>query len=367
MGVSMANPSKYSPTYNFSNFQAYSPSTPLPGQQVDVQLADIATVTASLRAAVMDIRRSDGALQNNVVTADSLSPSLSIGFTNRGGWAEGATYSAGDGVTYDDTFYKARVQNTATSSNRPDLDTDTWMFLFTFSSIALTDGSVGPAKLESSQGEAFHEKLETAALLGALIAGLTSKSTPVDDDLLALSDSANGSSSKGLSWADLKATLKAYFDEIYWASVAASTSTAGILAVATDAEAVAQLVSNKLLVPSNLAALGIARLGVEDQVITGGARVTSKDLGTISSGTVTLDPGDRPLQHYTNNGAHTLAPGASGGSLMLDITNGASAGPITTSGFTKVVGSFDTTSGHKFRCHASIGNGGSLLTIQGLF
>jgi hypothetical protein len=102
-------------------------------------------------------------------------------------------------------------------------------------------------------------------------------------------------------------------------------------------------------------------------VITGGARVTSLDLGTpTGSSTVTLDPGDRPLQHLTNNAAFTLAPGSNAGSIILDVTNGASAGAITTSGFTKVVGAFTTTNAHKFRCSVSVGNGGSLLSIQPL-
>ncbi len=110
-----------------------------------------------------------------------------------------------------------------------------------------------------------------------------------------------------------------------------------------------------------------AKLDTEDQTLAGGARVTSKDLGTVSSGTLTPDPGDRPLQHYTNNGAHTLAPGANAGSYLLDITNGASAGAITTSGWTKVVGdAFTTTNAHKFRCACSVGNGGSLLIVQAL-
>lgn len=114
----------------------------------------------------------------------------------------------------------------------------------------------------------------------------------------------------------------------------------------------------------------IAQLTEADQTITGGARVTSLALGTagtVSSGTVTLDPGDRPMQHYTNDGAHTLAPGSNVGTIVLDITNGASAGAITTSGFTKVDGdSFTTTSGQKFRCSVSVGNAGSLLVVQAL-
>lgn len=110
----------------------------------------------------------------------------------------------------------------------------------------------------------------------------------------------------------------------------------------------------------------LAVLAATDQVITGGALVTPLSLGTITTGTVTLDPGDRALQSYTNGGAHTLAPGSNNGYLLLDITNNGSAGAITTSGWTKVVGAFTTTNGHKFRCGCSISTAGSLLTIQAM-
>jgi hypothetical protein len=112
----------------------------------------------------------------------------------------------------------------------------------------------------------------------------------------------------------------------------------------------------------------LLRDDTEDQgPITGGASVTSKSLGTKSSGTLTLDLGDRPLQHYTNGGAHTLAPGTVTGAAIIDITNNGSAGAITTSGFTKVAGdSFTTVNGAKFRCHCSVGNAGSLLIVQAL-
>lgn len=112
-----------------------------------------------------------------------------------------------------------------------------------------------------------------------------------------------------------------------------------------------------------------AKLNVENQTLTGGVEVTSKALNggsAVTSGTLTLDMADRPLQHYTNGGAHTFAPGSVAGACMVDITNNGSAGAITTSGWTKVVGSFTTTNAHKFRCHASVGNGGSLLIIQAL-
>lgn len=111
----------------------------------------------------------------------------------------------------------------------------------------------------------------------------------------------------------------------------------------------------------------VATLDVENQQLTGGAAVTSKSLGTISSGTTTLDMGDRPLQNYTNNGGHTLSPGSVSGSCLVDIVNGASAGAIATTGWTMVAGdSFTTVSGDAFRCHCSVGPAGSLLIVQAL-
>lgn len=107
-------------------------------------------------------------------------------------------------------------------------------------------------------------------------------------------------------------------------------------------------------------------INTEGLTVTGGASITSKDLGTVSSGTATPDPAARPQQHYINGGAHTLAPSATAGSYLLDITNSGSAGAITTTGWTKVAGSFDTTSGHAFRCYCSIGPAGSLLSVQAM-
>lgn len=108
-------------------------------------------------------------------------------------------------------------------------------------------------------------------------------------------------------------------------------------------------------------------LTTADQPVTGGALITSLDLGTKSTGTLTPDPGARPIQRYINGGAHTLAPGSSYGHYILDITNNGSAGAVTTSGWTKVVGAFDTTNAHKFRCFCSVSELGSLLSIQNMF
>lgn len=56
---------------------------------------------------------------------------------------------------------------------------------------------------------------ETTTTIGTLVNGATAKATPVDADFLGLMDSAASNILKKLSWANVKATLKTYFDTIY--------------------------------------------------------------------------------------------------------------------------------------------------------
>lgn len=53
------------------------------------------------------------------------------------------------------------------------------------------------------------------AAWGALINAGTGKTTPVDADAFAMMDSAASNATKKLTWANLKATLKTYFDTLY--------------------------------------------------------------------------------------------------------------------------------------------------------
>lgn len=74
----MPNPTNYAPAYSFSGYQANNPSTPLPAPQLDNELAAVAAAVGTMVAAIMDVRRSDGALKNNIVTFDSLHKSLQL-------------------------------------------------------------------------------------------------------------------------------------------------------------------------------------------------------------------------------------------------------------------------------------------------
>lgn len=69
---------------------------------------------------------------------------------------------------------------------------------------------------------------ETTTTIGALINGATDKATPVDADYVGLMDSAAANIMKKLSWANIKATLKTYFDTLYQPLAAALTSWASV-------------------------------------------------------------------------------------------------------------------------------------------
>lgn len=65
---------------------------------------------------------------------------------------------------------------------------------------------------------------ETTASIGALIFAASTKTTIVDADVMSLNDSEDSNFLKKISWANIKATLKTYFDTLYNLVNKASTS-----------------------------------------------------------------------------------------------------------------------------------------------
>lgn len=101
--------------------------------------------------------------------------------------------------------------------------------------------------------------------------------------------------------------------------------------------------------------------------LTGGFTTASYDAGTRSSGTFTPDPANGNMQHAVNNGAHTLAPPTAICSMVVQYTNGAAAGALSWSGFTKVSGAtYTTTNGHKFLLFITRSTSYSLLHVAAL-
>ena len=106
-----------------------------------------------------------------------------------------------------------------------------------------------------------------------------------------------------------------------------------------------------------------------DDNVTAGYTATADNDGTKSSGTYTPAPSGGNLKRIVNGGAFTLAaPTAAGDyTMVIQMTNNASAGTITVSGFSKQSGdSLTTTDGDDFFLYITKINGFTSLTVQEL-
>ena len=87
----------------------------------------------------------------------------------------------------------------------------------------------------------------------------------------------------------------------------------------------------------------------------GCSQQTVYDLGTNSSGTETLDSDNGNFQKGVNGGAHTLAPQSQLSTIVVQYTNNASAGTLSTSGFDIVTGdTISTTNGDDFMLYSTV-------------
>ncbi len=156
--------------------------------------------------------------------------------------------------------------------------------------LTVTRAMEGTTALTLLTGDAIRLNM-TAAVFGALTADNTStasgKTTPVDADLVPLVDSAASNVIKQLTWANVKATLKTYFDTLYAALGSVNLFTKaqrGAFVTLTDGATITADLS--LANMFNLVLGGNRTLGVPTNIVAGqqGAIVIYQD----SSGTRTL-------------------------------------------------------------------------------
>ncbi|MCH8240348.1 MAG: hypothetical protein IIB62_09930, partial [Proteobacteria bacterium] len=102
-------------------------------------------------------------------------------------------------------------------------------------------------------------------------------------------------------------------------------------------------------------------------VLTAGFAATVFDNGTQTTGTLTPNEASGNVQKAVNGGAHTLAPPVNDGTIILQYTNNATAGALTTSGFSTVDGDAVTTVNlDDFFFFIVKANGFSSLTVKAL-
>jgi hypothetical protein len=96
-----------------------------------------------------------------------------------------------------------------------------------------------------------HSDDETTTSEGSLINGATAKSTPIDADMIGVMDSAVSNILKKLSWANIKAVLKTYFDSLYQEYIPLGNLTAPVATSGTT-----ETLLFKLAIPANFVAVG---------------------------------------------------------------------------------------------------------------
>jgi|GEM_PF-7134561 len=253
--------------------------------------------------------------------------------------------------TYFDGIYSTFNGAYSSLSGKPTLGTAAALDVGTTAShVVQLDGS---AKLPAVDGSQLTGV--TADVAGAVHAA-TGKTTPVDADELGLVDSAASNVLKKLTWANLKATLKTYFDGIYSTFNGAYSSlsgkptlgTAAALDVGTTASHVVQLDgSGKLPAVDGSQLTGITGGG---GVIVGTGTVqgyTVADAPATSPNDITITCGNSPdgseggsvngVSFDGFNGAHVGDPTGTAAALASAITSLSLSGITATTLFSTYV------------------------------
>jgi microcystin-dependent protein len=157
-----------------------------PAIKADVKSASL--TTSHLASGVLDTDLSSVSASDNTLPSAKATKTYvdSTKFTWRGAWATTTAYAVNDTVEYGGSGYICIVAHT--------------------SGTFATDLSAG-------KWEMFVEGV-SADSIASTIHGATAKTTPVDADEVGLIDSAASNVLKKLTWSNLKATLKTYFDSV---------------------------------------------------------------------------------------------------------------------------------------------------------
>lgn len=151
----MAQPTGFTRQFNFNDFQTTSPSTPLPGVQLDNEFNATKTNLDGLNANIAKIQRDDGLLANqsvhkNSFDVDALALIGLSGYTVSGDWAASNSYAAGTLVNFNDATYLATVAHTSVSAFATDQAAGKWILLAN-AAISTTGASVDKFEGTGSQ------------------------------------------------------------------------------------------------------------------------------------------------------------------------------------------------------------------------
>lgn len=158
------------------------------------------------------------------ITAQEISEVATIAIASgkyKGNWVAGFEeigYSLGDGVTFTDGYnYVSKINNNLTTPITL-TNTDQWNFI---EAVNPNNYYLKTETYTKTEVDTLHE-----------INNKTDKTTPIDTDNFLIQEI--GGLFKKLSWANLKATLKTYFDTLYVPTVFSAYQTAASASLTTN-------------------------------------------------------------------------------------------------------------------------------------
>jgi microcystin-dependent protein len=184
----VALPTKPEIDFSYTGFAQSLGNNTFPGTQIDNDLANIVDAVDETIDFVSAVIRSDGQLQNAVVTAASLGPDLALGVAPPRPWATATVYVVDQTVSINNSIYICQTAHTSGTFSS-DLGAGYWGLVAEFTiPTNITDGAVtepkhatGGVSSRALAGESVTEpKLGTGAVsLRALDAGISRALTPI--------------------------------------------------------------------------------------------------------------------------------------------------------------------------------------------
>lgn len=161
----MAQPTPYDRITNFQDQQATAPTAPYPAPDFDAEYNAIKITTDEIINNLGLIQRSDGQLKNGIVTSDSLSPELALGFDAPSPWETGVQYIEDISSVFEGTaFYLCQITHVSTVF-ADDLAAGKWAMLADFADVA-GDAAESAAEAAASAVAAAGSAAASAASAG---------------------------------------------------------------------------------------------------------------------------------------------------------------------------------------------------------
>ena len=215
-----------------------------------------------------------------------------VGFVNKGVWLISTAYKINDTVTYLGGTYACLIANTGQT---PILGGTVYWQEWVANDVVhksgaetiadiktFTSSPLVPTPLDGDSSTKVATTSFVAAAIPYNINAATAKTTPVDADLFGIIDSAASNVLKKLSWLNVKATLKTYFDTLYFPIAGASIS--GVRQVVQSGSVDTSGLPNFISIGTGLA-VNIAATTTPIKIHAAGGEVSNDRIGTISADT----------------------------------------------------------------------------------